>query len=381
MLRLKHAGGIFILLICLALISCASEPDYSGKQGYRGKKTFKSGNAQEILAQMTTEEKIAQLFIITPESLDAKSVTSTGEVFRRRLAEYPVGGFIFFSENIKSPGQIKDFISSIKKESPIPPIISVDEEGGRVARLARSENFYLPNFKSMESIGKTGVPENARGAGQIIGSYLTTFGFNMNFAPVADINSNPENIVIGDRSFGSDAPLVSEMVGAFLSGLHSTGIKGCLKHFPGHGDTKGDTHSDYVAITKTWEELKKMELIPFVKNFPDTDSVMVAHVTFTSIDKTYPASLSKKLISQKLSGELGYKGLILTDALNMGAIEKNYGQGEAAVLAFEAGNDILLMPKDFFAAYKALLKAVRSKRISKERLDESVIRILRLKGL
>ena len=380
MLRLKSLRLIFIVPIFLA-ISCASESQFSDKSGSYSKKTYKFGKAEEILAQMTTEEKVAQLFIIAPDSLDAKTVTSASENFKNRLAEYPVGGFIFFARNISRPEQIKDFISSIKKASPLPPIFSVDEEGGRIARLAHSENFYLPNFKSMESIGETASPENARGAGQIIGSYLTTFGFNMDFAPVADINSNPENIVIGDRSFGSDALLVSEMVGAFLSGLHSTGIKGCLKHFPGHGDTKGDTHSDYVAITKTWEELKSMELIPFVENIENADSIMVAHVTFTSIDPAYPASLSKNLISQKLRGELGYKGLILTDALNMGAIEKNYARGEAAVLAFEAGNDILLLPKDFFAAYNALLKAVRSNRISMDRLDESVIRILRLKGL
>ena len=264
--------------------------------------------------------------------------------------------------------------------SPIPPILAIDEEGGRVSRLANNENFFLPKFKSTETIGKTENIENARGAGQIIGAYLSTYGFTLDFAPDADINTNPENIVIGDRSFGSTPLLVTQMAGAFLSGLHSTGMKGCLKHFPGHGDTKGDTHLDYAAVTKTWEELKNCELIPFVKNFPSADCIMIAHVTCTSIDKVYPSSLSKTLITDKLRGELGYKGVIVSDALNMGAIKKNYDSAEATLLAFEAGNDIILMPQNFHASYEAILNALKSGRISENRLNESVLRILKLKG-
>ncbi len=327
---------------------------------------------------------MAQLFIITPEQLVSGVIhgaqTEPNSALAKAAEKYPVAGFILFARNIKNPAQTRTFTKSLSSLTPIPAILAIDEEGGRVARLARNENFFLPKFKSMGAVGKSGNIENARGAGQIIGSYLSTFGFTVDFAPDVDVNTNPENIVIGDRAFGENPQLVADMAGAFLNGLHSTGVKGCIKHFPGHGDTKGDTHAEYVAVTKNWEELKTCELIPFKQNFGLTDCIMIAHVTCTALDSVYPASLSRKLITDKLRGEMGYKGLILSDALDMGAIEKNYGSGEASVLAFEAGNDIILMPKDFHAGYEAVLEAVRSGRISEERLNESVIRILQLKG-
>ena len=351
------ALAVFFLLL---LSACSTTTRISS-----AKKEFNLSDARTILSQMTIEEKVAQLFVIMPEQRDF---------------DCPVGGFILFAQHIKDPKQLRSFTASLKDSCSIPPIIAVDEEGGRVARLAKSEQFFLPRFKNMAEVGKSGNPENARGVGQIIGSYLLSYGFTMDFAPVADVNTNPQNVVIGERAFGSDPQLVSKMDAAFLSGLRSTGIKGCIKHFPGHGDTKGDTHSDYVAVTKTWDEILGCEIVPFIENFKNTDRVMIAHVTFVDVDADYPASLSKKLISEKLRGELGYTGLVLTDALNMGAIEKNYGSGEGAGLAFEAGNDILLMPKHFSAAYEAMLSAVRSGRISEARLDESVLRILHLKG-
>lgn len=366
----------FVAAILTLFFGCASNPTKPAVES----KGIDSCDAEQILSEMTTEEKVAQLFIIVPEQISSDTKTKVSARFVKRLERYPVGGIILFARHIENPSQLRTFIADMQKASVIPLTLSIDEEGGCVARVARSEEFYLPKFESMGAVGETGDEENARGAGQIIGSYLISYGFTMDFAPVADVNTNPENIVIGTRAFGSDPELVARMDRAFLSGLHSTGVKGCIKHFPGHGDTKGDTHADYVAVTKNWDELKKCELIPFVKNFDITDSVMVAHVTCTAIDDTYPVSLSKKLVTDKLRGELGYKGLILTDALNMGAIEKNYGSAEAAVLAFEAGNDIVLMPDDFEKAYDGLLAAVNSGRISMERLNESVLRILKMKG-
>lgn len=365
-------------------MSCASQRSLISPY-----KKYNLGSAREILSQLTLEEKIGQLFVITPNQLDAAireknagvKATSLTERMIRSYKRYPVGGFILFGWNIESPEQTRSFISELKSLCPIPPILTLDEEGGRVTRLAKKESFYLPRFKSMNAIGDTGDKANAQVAGQIIGSYLLEFGFTLDLAPVADVNTNPENIVIGDRAFGSDPKLVSDMAGAFLSGLHSAGVQGCLKHFPGHGDTKDDTHTDYVAVTKTWEELKSCELIPFVNNLEQADCILVAHVTLSkAASDGYPASLSKELITGRLRGELGYKGIILTDALDMGAITKNYGAAEAAVLAFEAGNDILLMPRNFPAAFDALLAAVKSGRISMERLEESVLRILALKG-
>ena len=377
--------SVLILIVAafaLLAIGCAS--------------TTKRGNtaiAPEILSAMTTEEKVAQLFIITPDQLDlslpseealnprAAGHTSLTAEMKKTLRSYHVGGFIIFAKNIKNQEQLKKLTADLSKTCSFSPIISVDEEGGRVARLARTQELGIENVGAMGEIGSAGNTQKAQEAGAYIGGYLRQYGFTMDFAPVADVNTNPENIVIGDRSFGSEPQLVSDMDGAFLAGLHKMGIKGCLKHFPGHGDTKGDTHADYVAVTKTWEEILDCELVPFKNNFPAADSVMVAHVTFTDVDDEYPASLSKKLIGEKLRGELGYDGIVLTDALNMGAIEKNYGSAEASILAFEAGNDILLMPKDFEAAYNAVLEAVQTGRISTERLNQSVLRILKFKGL
>ncbi|MCR5724755.1 MAG: glycoside hydrolase family 3 protein [Treponema sp.] len=367
---------LFASALLALLCSCASSPEaVTGK-----KHRIKTNDAKQVLLQMTTEEKVAQLFFITPEQIAPSSKTKVSADFVRTLERYPVGGIILFGYHIQNPSQLRAFTSSMQKASAIPLAICVDEEGGLVARLARSKAFFLPVFKNMHTVGDTGEDANARGAGQIIGSYLAAFGFTFDFAPVADVNTNPDNVVIGSRAFGREPALVSRMDRAFLSGLHSTGIKGCLKHFPGHGDTKGDTHADYVAVTKSWQELMNCELIPFVQNFDVADSVMVAHVTCTAVDDEYPASLSKKLITDKLRTELGYDGLVLTDALNMGAIEKNYGSAKAAVLAFAAGNDILLMPKDFESAYRGVLEAVTSGKISMQRLDESVTRILKMKG-
>ncbi|MCR4734557.1 MAG: glycoside hydrolase family 3 protein [Treponema sp.] len=379
-MTLKNA---WLLFAAIALTSCSSIKNISDKED-RGLsmsiRTSPSKKAKELLKGMSLEEKIAQLFIIAPESLASNATSAITEEFCDELKKYPVGGFILFGYHIKNPEQLKTFTSQLKKACSLAPIIAVDEEGGRVARLAESDNFSLPKFKSMEAVGSSLDPENARKAGQTIGNYLLDYGFTMDFAPVADINTNPQNIIIGDRAFGNNAELVTSMVEAFLFGLKSSGIKGCIKHFPGHGDTKDDTHSDYVAVTKTWKELKKCELIPFKKNLPYADSVMLAHITLTKITKDgLPASLSKELITGKLRKELGYKGVILTDALNMGAIEKNYEAGEAAVLAFEAGNDILLMPSHFRKAYTALLNAVKNGRISERRVNQSVLRILTLK--
>lgn len=369
-----------VILAAVSFAGCASSPHTNSSP----KQKIELTSAAHILSQMTTEEKVAQLFIITPEQLVSGEIrgayTKQHSALEKAAQKYPVAGFILFARNIKTPEQTRSLTKFLSALTTVPAILAIDEEGGRVARLARNENFFLPKFKSMGTVGKTGNIENARGAGQIIGSYLSTFGFTVDFAPDVDVNTNPENIVIGDRAFGENPQIVADMAGAFLSGLHSTGVKGCIKHFPGHGDTKGDTHAEYVAVTKSWEELKSCELIPFKQNFSVTDSVMIAHVTCTAIDTDYPASLSKKLITDKLRGELGYKGVVLSDALDMGAIEKNYGSGEASVLAFEAGNDIILMPKDFHAGYEAVLEAVRSGRISEERLNESVLRILHLKG-
>jgi len=348
------------------------------------------------LRSMTLEQKVGQLFLIRPDQLDttlslddiheskASGDRDLTDVMRATLKQYPVGGFALFKKNITDPKQLKRFTGELKDACvelfDISPIMAIDEEGGRSARIANHGSFDVTKFKNMEVIGKTGNPKKARKAGSVIAGYISKYGFTLDFAPVADVNTNPDNVVIGDRAFGSDPNLVSKMVGAYLDGLHEHGVAGSIKHFPGHGDTKDDTHSGYVVVNKTWDELLKAELIPFRENFDKTDSVMVAHITFPKITSDgLPATLSKELITGKLRGELGYDGLIITDALTMGAIVDSYGSAEASVMAFEAGNDILLMPWDYREAFDGVLQAVREGQISESRLDESVRRILKLK--
>ncbi|MBQ6115106.1 MAG: DUF3459 domain-containing protein [Synergistaceae bacterium] len=346
-------------------------------------------NPSAILKSMTLREKVGQLFVIRPDQLDTSltleqihhdrklGVKSLSPSMRKVLRDYPAGGFILFAKNMDSPVQLMRYNDSLIKASKIYPVMAIDEEGGSIARIANSKGFMVRKFKSMKAIGESGhVKETA----SYIASYIKRYGFNLDFAPVADINTNPENIVIGDRAFGSDPQYVSKLAGEYLDGLHEQGVTGCLKHFPGHGDTKGDTHDNYVAVYKTWDELMKAEMIPYIDNIKKADTVMTAHITMKNVTNDgLPASLSRELITGKLRGELGYDGVIVTDAMMMGAIQKNYVSSEAAILALEAGNDIILMPYDYREAFDGILEAVKSGRISEARLDESVMRILRLK--
>ena len=348
--------------------------------------------AEKILAGMTLEEKVCQLFMIRPENLlseqrqeqvgdgDDSGTTEADSDMERILRKYPCGGIIMFGGNLTTPEALAEFMNSLSAASKIPLLYGVDEEGGGVARIANNGNFGVNKTRSMSYIGASGDVTRAYDAGNYIGSYLKEFGFSVDFAPVADINSNPNNIVIGYRSFGSDPELVSSMVSGFLEGLHSAGIAGCIKHYPGHGDTSQDTHQGYAEVTKTWDELLEMELIPFRDNLDDTDMVMVAHITLPNVASAgLPATLSYELMTVKLREELGYKGIIITDALGMGAITNMYASDTAAVLAFSAGADILLLPADYIKACEGVISAVKDGRITMERLDESVLRILTLK--
>ena len=354
-----------------------------------------------VVSSMTLREKVGQMFMIRPETLYAE--ITPGELWQKiaskdaniqtvlytltdemksTLKDYPAGGFALFTQNLDTPSQVKRLISDLYGASNIYPFIGIDEEGGRVARLANKKSFdaEIQNVGTMESIGETGDPQNAYNAANYIGGYLSNYGFNLDFAPVADINTNPDNIVIGDRSFGTTAALVSEMAGAYLDGLHSRGVMGTLKHFPGHGDTTQDTHTGYVAVYKTWDELLNTELIPFIDNFSKTDMIMTEHITMKNVTSDdLPATLSHTVLTEKLRGELGYDGVIITDSMEMGAINQTYPSGMAAVMAVEAGVDIVLLPYDYCAAFDAIVDAVESGRISESRINESVRRILRLK--
>ena len=339
---------------------------------------------EEVFSRMTLREKVGQLFIVRPEKLSfndsdervAGGKTELTDVMRSAYARYPVGGFVLFGENIVSPDQLRRLLADLRSLCPVVPFLAVDEEGGSVARLANKSALGIDNVGNMLSIGKTGDLNKAYDAGLTIGGYLSDYGFTMDFAPVADLRGG----VIGNRSFGSDPQLVSRMVSAFIDGLHSQGILSCIKHFPGHGSAVGDTHNGFAALDKTGSELMTTDLVPFMGNLDRTDMVMVAHISLTRVvEDGMPASLSPQIITQGLRGALGYNGVVITDSLEMRAVTKEYKSAEAAIRALNAGADVLLMPSSLISAFEGVVSAVEAGTISQARLDESVMRILRLK--
>ncbi len=342
--------------------------------------------AERRLAEMTLDEKIGQLFLIELAGLRAVpgegpfSHTVLTDRMRAALEQYPVGGVVIFKENLASPNQLRALLADLRDTLPTTPFLAVDEEGGRVSRLANAGGFGVPNVGPMGEIGASGDPRRAYDACFTIGGCLAEYGFNLNFAPVADVDSNPANPVIGDRAFSGDPALAAKMVPAALDGLHAAGVMGCLKHFPGHGDTADDSHAGPVSLSKTWEELLDCELVPFMAALDRTDMVMAAHITLPNVtDDGLPASLSRQVLTDRLRGELGYDGVIVTDSLAMKAVANDWSSGEAAVLALRAGADLLLMPNDLPEAFAAVKAAVEDGTVSPERLDESVLRILTLK--
>lgn len=232
----------------------------------------------------------------------------------------------------------------------------------------------------MTEIGKTKNPKKAQEVGKTIGTYLNQYGFNLDFAPDADINTNPKNPIIGTRSFGTTPKLVSQMVSGAIEGFHSVDMMTSIKHFPGHGDTQTDTHLGYVGTNKTWDELLKCELIPFIDNKDKTDMIMVSHITVKNVtDDHLPSSLSYEMITKRLRQELGYEGIVITDSLAMGAVTNDYSPDKASLMAFQAGADILLMPEDYKVAFDSIYDAVQNQKISEDRINESVLKIIHLK--
>lgn len=342
---------------------------------------------QTILDNMTLEDKIAQLFILYPETLvsGVNRVTATGEMTREAFDRRPVGGLIYMRQNLESREQVQTMLSDFQEISlsrtGLPAFLCVDEEGGKVTSVGGTEALAIPRGEDMADIGARNHPEEAYQKGEFIGGYLSELGFNVDFAPVADVLSNPENTVVKKRSFGADPKLVTAMTAAFAEGLQSKGILGSYKHFPGHGATAGDTHKGYSYTDKTLEELKACELLPFIDGISrDIPMIMVGHISLPKVigDDT-PASLSSYIMTDLLREELGYKGIIITDALAMKAVIDEYSSDEAAVRALEAGADILLLPEDFELAFQGVLQAVNEGRLSRERLDQSLQRIIRQK--
>ena len=342
--------------------------------------------AAEFVSGMTLEDKIAQLFVVTPDALTGYTdVTAAGNTTKEAYGKRPVGGLIYMSGNLKDYEQTATMLTNMQtiatERTGLPAFLCVDEEGGSVARIAGNDGFEVTDVGKMSAIGATGDSQNAYNAGNVIGTYLKDIGFNVDFAPVADVLTNADNSVIGDRSFGTDSQLVADMVVAELKGLSDAGINGTVKHFPGHGATSEDSHDGAAVSERTLEELVATELVPFQSAIDfDAHFVMVGHIAVPNVtgDNT-PASLSAAMITDVLRTQMGYNGIVITDAMNMGAITENYSSGEAAVAAIQAGADMILMPEDYEEAYNAVLEAVNNGTISEQRINESVVRIVKVK--
>lgn len=349
----------------------------------------------ELLGEMTLREKVGQLFLVRPDALDpalsqqtiddadVSGVTEVSETMAAFLEEYPVGGVVLFGKNITDEVQLRGLIAGLQQSSPVPLLIGIDEEGGVVARLANSPGFDLPQYESAASMGAQGT-DAVRAMSAEIGTYLAGYGINLDFAPVADVNTNPDNPVIGTRAFSSDPQEAADCVTAAVEGFSQAGVLCCLKHFPGHGDTAGDSHDGTVYTEKTMEELRACEFLPFEAGIrAGAPLVMVGHIAAPNAvegeERNLPATFSRTLITDVLRDELGFAGAVVTDSLAMGAITETYTPGEAAALALQAGADLLLMPAGLAQAYDGVLAAVEDGRLTEERIDESVARILALK--
>lgn len=309
-----------------------------------------------------------------------------GEETREAFNAYPVGGIIYFSQNLIGPEQTRTMLmntqSYARERSGFPVFLSVDEEGGTVARVGSNPAFGVPVFGNMSDVGSRGDEQEAYEIGSEIGAYLSSLGFNMDAAPDTDVLTNPANEVVRYRSFGSDPALVSRMAAAELRGLNDQGIIGMYKHFPGHGGTTADSHEGYVYVEENLDQLKSQALVPFQNGIDDgVRVIMVSHIACPNVtgDNT-PATLSKTLITDLLREEMGFDGMVITDALNMGAITEQYTADQAAVNAVLAGADMLLMPADFQTAYQGILNAVAEGTLTEERINDSVRRILEIKA-
>ncbi|MCM3786325.1 beta-N-acetylhexosaminidase [Neobacillus mesonae] len=334
--------------------------------------------AEATLAGMSLEEKIGQMII------GGFPGTELGSDAKTLIQEGKLGGVILFGPNISGQEQLQTLINEIKasnQKDGIPLFVSVDEEGGRVTRLPEGKT----EFPSNQVIGAHGSAELSKQIGSVIGEEIAAFGFNLNFAPVLDIFSNPENTVIGTRSFGNNAEIVSDLGIATMQGMQEAGVVPAVKHFPGHGDTIVDSHVGLPVVDKTQEELNELELIPFKEAIDaGADIVMAAHIQYPNIDSSLlPASLSKVMLTGILREEMGYDGIVITDDLEMGAIQQHYGSGDAALMAIQAGADIVLFghtPAKAEKAYDTILQAARTGELSQEQIDSKVLRIIRLKN-
>ncbi len=387
-LRLFVAGLSVVLAGAVgAPAAVAADPGHSGDAPYRGK-------VISLMRHMTLEQKVGQLFVIEVAGRDANTVTDTAKAVNQKLfgvdtpaqaiAKYQPGGVIYYTtrngdDNIGDPAQVATLsnglqAAAVAQPSRIPLQISVDQEGGAlVARFGPPATQMPGNM----ALGAGRSASDARRSAEVIGSELAAVGVTQDYAPVSDVNINPNNPVIGIRSIGGDPGLVSELASAQVAGYHAGGVSSVAKHFPGHGDTGVDSHFGLPEVTHTLQEIHEIDLPPFEAAIAaGVDTIMTAHVVMPAIEPGVPATMSHKILTGLLRDELGFDGLIVTDALDMAGAAATYPPNVAPVQAMLAGADQLLVPPQMDTAYGAVLTAVRTGEISSQRLDESVYRIL-----
>lgn len=331
----------------------------------------------ETLAGMTLHEKVCQMMFVTPEELTGEDgVTVAGDATRQALENYPVGGIVYFAKNLESQDQVKEMIDNSQKYSSIGLFVATDEEGGVVNRLMDTVGTtYIGSMYYYKDDGDETAYENA----YTIANDMSALGFNLDFAPVADVWSNPDNTVIGERAYSDDYAQAAELVGNAVKGFNDGGVMCTLKHFPGHGDTAEDSHYSSAYVHRTKEEIMADEMQPFRSGIEaGAEFVMVGHLIVPDIDEV-PATLSYKIATGILRDELKFEGVAITDSFEMESIADNYSVDDAVVMSVKAGMDMILQPKDMASAVNSIEQAVANGELSEDRIDESVRRILTLK--
>lgn len=382
----KKAVSVALCVLCAAVgIPTASAAD----------------NVDTLLSKMTTEEKIAQMITVAVRQWDGEDFTVMEDDVANIISKTSVGGVILFAENLVDTEQSVKLTTAFQQaalasRNKIPLFISTDQEGGEVVRL--NTGTSLPGNMALGAINSA---NDAKTAGNILGSELAALGINMDFAPSLDVNSNPSNPIIGLRSFSSDPAIVSALGTQVINGIQQNNVAAAAKHFPGHGDTSTDSHTSLPSVDKSLDQLEKCEFLPFKAAIDNgVDVIMTAHIQFPQVEKktvrsesdgsnvTLPATLSKTFVTDILRNKLGFKGVVTTDAMNMGAIADNFGVAQACILAINAGVDNLLMPisltdKSSGTELKGLIGNIKSAvvngNIKEETIDNAVKRILQLK--
>lgn len=332
--------------------------------------------AAETVKQMTLDEKIGQMMFAGVSGTTLQQDTTS------LIQDDKVGGLILYGNNLETPQQTVTLMNDLmaaNTNNQVPLFIGTDQEGGKVVRLPGP----LKNFPTNKSIGDINQSQLSFKVGQLLGEQLKAFGFNLDFAPVLDVNSNPNNPIIGDRSFSNHPDIVSKLGIQTMKGLESKQVIPVIKHFPGHGDTSVDSHLELPKVTKSLADLKQLELVPFKDAIDNgADVVMVAHILLPKIDPQYPSSMSKEIITGMLREQLGFDGVVMTDDMTMKAITNHFAIGQAAVDSIKAGSDIILIAHEYTnvaSAIKAVKAAVHDGDITEERINESVRRIMQLK--